>query len=259
MLNWELAALTVIAARSSYAAPAVIGVGVGSSCTNVSFTNSWLIADCLTKADSSTHIQSSVYLNNKITNDDGTLKKVDGSFLGSCNTYSLGGAKLTCSCQRSAGYTLTSALNLKEHIANYAGRLLSDLSGPPAVPPTSSAALFPSDPSWPLRFGDIACYSPDSDFCSRYPFSNPGTCGVGPGTKPESCYAVREPLSGHVYRAFAQLQVGAPSKAWRVEAYGDLACTEKVGSVEGEEQGTCKKLGGRAVAVKTVPLWNADV
>jgi hypothetical protein len=82
---------------------------------------------------------------------------------------------------------------------------------------------------------------------------------VDPDTKLESCFAVREPLSGSVYPAFAQLQVGALSKAWRIEAYGDLAYTARVGIVEGEEQGTCKKLDGSAVAVKAVPWWNADV
>ncbi|KAL5385266.1 hypothetical protein PMIN02_008897 [Paraphaeosphaeria minitans] len=89
-------------------------------------------------------------------------------------------------------------------------------------------------------------------------FNNPNTCSVGitvgPGTKPKEYFALRGSLSGHVYQAFAQVQVEALSKAWRVEVYADLTCTEKVGSMEGEEQETRKKLGQRAAAVEVVPL-----
>jgi hypothetical protein len=78
-----------------------------------------------------------------------------------------------------------------------------------------------------LPFGArSSCYSTSSNYCgnycSKYPFSDIGTCGVGipvdSGTKLESWFVVREPLSGGLQGVCVDADWGAECSAWRIEA-----------------------------------------
>jgi hypothetical protein len=52
---------------------------IASQCQNLRIrgTSWWMVGNCLTGADSTTRIESSIYLNGKIDNIDGVLKWVE--------------------------------------------------------------------------------------------------------------------------------------------------------------------------------------
>lgn len=75
MFNLKLVVLAVAAAGSSYAAPTAENLSLSESCSNVNFSSdNLLVADCLTTAGGSTRITSSISLNDKIMNDQGTMR-----------------------------------------------------------------------------------------------------------------------------------------------------------------------------------------
>ncbi|KAF2707183.1 hypothetical protein K504DRAFT_535717 [Pleomassaria siparia CBS 279.74] len=89
---------------------------VATQCTNIRMPDVWLVADCLTGADATTRMTSGMFLNNKTTNDDGSLTwdtryvRVTnawdscgrGEFFNSCNQCTLSAtAILTCTCKTS--------------------------------------------------------------------------------------------------------------------------------------------------------------
>jgi hypothetical protein len=63
-----------------------------------------------------------------------------------------------------------------------------------------------------------------------------------------------------VWYQYESLKTDAPGRAYRFEAYEDVDCTSKpVGTIGPEENGVCKDFGTKALGIKVVPLWNANV
>ncbi|KAF9698142.1 hypothetical protein EKO04_003510 [Ascochyta lentis] len=129
MFNLKLFMLAVAAAGLSYAAPTAGSLSLSSSCSNVNFSNNLLVADCLTAADGSTRITSSISLNDKITNDQGTMRwSSTGNFLSTCTACRVQPQlELNCYCKFPGGDSFQSLINLQDHIFSKAGSLVSDL------------------------------------------------------------------------------------------------------------------------------------
>ncbi|KAH6918062.1 Cyanovirin-N [Coprinopsis sp. MPI-PUGE-AT-0042] len=240
---------------------------IGSQCTNVRIVQGWLTGECLT-GSGSTRITSGTYLNNKLTNDDGTIKwKKDGSYSTTCSSCRLidGGSKLNCQCRPNFGQNKDTTITLDEHIGVYNGHLLSNLAGAPVVPSAPSKYEYPSDLSY--RIGGKAT-------CVADPPSIPGWCE---STMPKCTDSDRTdfaetpiqqiaPLSTcfepNFYfaekTAFSEIKL-ASAGAWELTAYSDGACTKKLGVISPEQAGTCQTFGGEKVrGVITRPLFNGD-
>ncbi|KAF2259589.1 Cyanovirin-N [Lojkania enalia] len=264
MFYKALLSLIVLAWTTVNAAPHAAR-SISSECINVRLTNWWLVANCLTGQDSSTRIESSVYLPNKITNTEGTLEwKINGLFAATCNDCTiLDSSKLNCQCRPTAGQRKNTTLDLNEHIRNYNGHLLNDLSGPPTIPKTSPINM-PSDLSWALYLGGFSCYAPSNpEICgssSPQDLTCPSNAAVSSSTgSPSYCFQYRLPVSTPVWYKWNSMKAEAPGMAYEFLLYDNLDCAGKpFRAMEPSEFGMCENLGRSALAVQVRPLWNAD-
>ena len=67
-------ALTFAHAAPTISTKQAVPAPINTQCINFEYRQGWLIAECLTSEDSTTRIQSAVYLPNKIANNDGSLQ-----------------------------------------------------------------------------------------------------------------------------------------------------------------------------------------
>ncbi|KAF2790038.1 hypothetical protein K505DRAFT_377801 [Melanomma pulvis-pyrius CBS 109.77] len=162
---------------------------------------------------------------------------------------------------------MASALNLEEHIQNYGGQLLSNLAGPPIIPPLSAvdpprdlifASVFPGSPS---------CF-PTNSPCTLPTFSDPGNechfrdVELRPFTDHYGCH----PFPNHNASAPSFVQCGkmvlqGTEEKWEWLLYDNLDC-------EGEpfqqfvppfDTVKCFELERPAASVWTRPKFNADI
>lgn len=274
---------------------ATVQATISSQCTNIRFQNRWLVGDCLTGSGTN-RIESSVYLQTKITNHEGVLEvlylwilptaalivtciwnrhtdrlvnakwAINGNFAASCIDCSLSTSPLTlnCKCRPTGGQPVPASIALDEHIAVYNGFLLSDLAGTPTPPSVVSSVHLPEDPSWKLVYGNTSCYSDNPGTCPSPTVGNGITCSTG-GTSVSAsdgvsdCFAFRWPISFPVWATFGSLQVNAPSGAFRFNVYDTTNCSGGVkGTIEPNELGTCKAFNTQMLAFSAVPLWNGQ-
>ncbi|EPS44262.1 hypothetical protein H072_1743 [Dactylellina haptotyla CBS 200.50] len=241
-----------------------VQASISSQCINIRLQNTWLIADCLT-GSGTTRIQSSVYLQNRITNHESVLEwQVNGNFASSCTGCTIvSPATLSCSCRPTGGQAVPASINLEDHIAVYSGFLLSNLSGTPTPPVTASSISFPSDPSWQVFYGNTSCYSTNTDTCPNTGVGSETTCSQYPSVSTNdgvlNCFAFRWPVSVPVWETFADFKVVAPSGAYKFQLFDTLDCTGGVkGTIAPNELGTCKEFRKQMYAFSAVPLWNAQ-
>lgn len=209
--------------------------------------------------------------------------KVDGGYGASCDDCKvIAGSSLNCQCHLTGRDTKNTTLDLgtfsspcsklqvlidpDEHIGNYNGHLLSDLSGTPVVPATSSLAV-PTDFSWSLTIANVGCYSTD-------PSSNLSVCrnntitesecsdntpAFTSGGAPIKCYNLRYPVSAPVWGEYEKAMIKSASKAIEFTVYDNAACTgTPIGSVKPSEDDTCKKFPTAVRGIAYKALWNAD-
>ncbi|RAH70407.1 uncharacterized protein BO66DRAFT_284910, partial [Aspergillus aculeatinus CBS 121060] len=156
--------------------------GFADDCTDIYLLENWLVGTCPT-SDGSGTITSSVYLPNKITNSEATLA---------------------------------------EHIANYDGHLLSNLTG--------SVTSIPADSSWPIP----------SDFEVQLQVSSlNNNCSTIGGyltlNDPQDCYYLNLGVEYYWYAATTVNNLG-----WKIVAYHDSTCSgEAVGTFTPENVDTC--------------------
>ncbi|KAF3922046.1 hypothetical protein ABW20_dc0107211 [Dactylellina cionopaga] len=243
-----------------------VHASLSSQCINIALrgTGTWLVADCL-KSSGTTRIQSSVYLQNRITNNEGVLRwAVNGNYAASCTECSLTPpATLSCKCKPTWGQPIPASLNLEEHIAVYNGYILSDLNGTPTPPVISSTVPFPSDTSWNAFFGNTSCYSTNPGTCAVPAVGSGQTCSQYPSVSTNdgvaNCQPFRYPVSFPVWGTWADFKVTSPSAAFRFELFDTIDCTGGVkGTYSGAEFGTCKEYKKQLSAFRSIPLWNAQ-
>ncbi|KAF2473552.1 uncharacterized protein BDR25DRAFT_340930 [Lindgomyces ingoldianus] len=263
--------LTSLASLSSvYAAPSTfpqsaIAGPIGSQCINFLIRAQWLIADCLTGTDSTTRIQSAVWLDNKITNNDGNLEwDPKGQWWLSCYECKLIDGSLNCQCKSHAGRLINTTLSLDEHISVYNGHLLSDINGAPKPPSTSSSYPIPVDFEYAVN-GIATC--PDSknstqDWCKTispscenkrtyWHFDEPFWFGG-----PIHCQILSLNQPDHFqFEVLKWMGEGA----WELIAYPDEACKEQpIGRILEAEAGTCRPFQPRVKAITVIPMFNGD-
>ncbi|KAF2730370.1 Cyanovirin-N [Polyplosphaeria fusca] len=238
---------------------------IGNDCTRIRLQGAWLVADCLTGQDSTTRIESTVWLASKIGNDNAILKwGVDGNYQRSCTDCQLtDGAKLTCSCRPNIGQPQSTTLDLDQHIRSYSGHLLSDLSGPRTAPRTTSSIKIPADVTWALAPGGESTFT-ENPTNSPPPAQDPDlSCRYNRITSdglPAFCDNFRVPVSTPVWEQYRSMRAEAPGGAWAFEYYGGLDCAGEALKVVGPGgYGVCDVLSMNVVAVTVRPLWNADV
>ncbi|KAH7018013.1 Cyanovirin-N [Microdochium trichocladiopsis] len=250
--------LAVIAALATVAA-----AGILSDCTNIDFREKWLVADCLTGKDASTRINSAVFIGNKLTNNDGNLQwQANGGYATYCRDCTFAGTTYTCSCRPNFGQYKWTSINLEEHIANYNGFLLSNLTGPARTPSRASTVPVPASFSYDLRYAATNCTSPEDYYeCNDdLPLAQPGDCANGGGLSLNyavDCFKNRWYFPWEVYTTFQSLQPGAAvSGAWEFTVFGDLECS---GAPLGKApEGACSKFAEFGVGVRVEPLFNGD-
>lgn len=151
---------------------------------------------------------------------------------------------------------------LDDHIANYNGHLLSDLTGPPVVPATSSALSFPTDPGWSLNFGDTGCYTTDTvnPACPVPNIGSGATCSTSPqmstGDGVVLCWSMRWPTHAPLWQSWGRIKINVPSGAYKFQFYDNLQCTGTPVEIT-SNFASCQNLGKQIVAVNAIPLWNA--
>ncbi|KAL4898979.1 hypothetical protein BDW74DRAFT_184169 [Aspergillus multicolor] len=217
--------------------------GFSTECTDISLNDNWLIATCPTGSGSS--ISSSVFLNNKISNNNGNLEWVeDGHYGASCVDCSVSDGTLSCTCRGNWDPNVASSLNLEEHIANYEGHLLSNQTGEITTIPADSTVAVPS--SFDLTLSLVAPFLGTD--CS--------TAGTILSLGPNDCYYINPGGIGTVYYS-AGIQTG--NEGWEIVAYSDPECTsEAVYTFTAEDNDKCVPFDPNASAFGVKPLWNAD-
>ncbi|ORY17586.1 hypothetical protein BCR34DRAFT_596771 [Clohesyomyces aquaticus] len=252
-------------AGAALVAAAPTAKGFTKECTDIELRGRWLVANCLTGADATTRIQSTVFLHDKVTNSEATLKwAVNGAYANSCrNCQIINGASLNCICDHSANrFNENTTLNLEEHISNYNGHLLSDLAGPPIVPSTSSAMKIPSDLSWALSFGNTSCYPPEEDICKGYTIGQqpcPSSPTWSSNGDPANCSSFHWPVAVPVWQSFYSLKIDAPGLGWEFQIYDNVDCkSNPILTVGPKDLAKCNPLSKAGVAWTVKPLWNAD-
>lgn len=152
---------------------------------------------------------------------------------------------------------------VEEHIANYEGHLLYNLTGPVEIPEDSPIPI-PSDFSWNLQTGETSCYSTDEQFnCDTPPVANPGPCptsGAGwAGRTPVRCATFRWPVFVPSWSTFQSLDPVSPENAWEFSVYDNTDCSGKPQKVIAPgEANQCYKFSFKALGVAVRPGWNAD-
>ncbi|KAL3462136.1 Cyanovirin-N [Aspergillus heterothallicus] len=217
--------------------------GYSSECSDITFSNNWLIATCPT--GSGEEITSSVYLPGKIGNNDGALEWATGTgaYHQTCEDCALSdSATLSCRCQISSFPSLRdTTLNLEEHIANYEGHLLSNQTGAITTIPANSAIPVPSD------FGVIVQLAGTNNSCASFG----GTLGYDLLT---DCFwlnlgvDVSWPTASHTN-----------NQGWEISGFTDQECAGTAAATFTQEnEGECFEFGPGLKAFSWKPLWNAD-
>ncbi|KAL4879082.1 Cyanovirin-N [Aspergillus karnatakaensis] len=214
--------------------------GFSSECSDLSLNGVWLIGTCPTGSGSD--ITSSVYLGGKIGNNNGQLEWGSSGYSGSCENCSLNGGALECTCfpgRRDA------SLNLEEHIANYEGHLLSNLTGPVTTIPEDSPVPVPSDLTATLQLATSAG-------CSRFLY--------GIGAQANDCYWLTIPAPGGDEVTFLSGSTET-NAGWEITAYSERDCANAVVTINPETHpdGECVDFEGGVRAFSARPLWNADI
>ncbi|RAL14718.1 uncharacterized protein BO97DRAFT_339965 [Aspergillus homomorphus CBS 101889] len=179
----------------------VYGQGFADECTDIYLKEGWVVGTCPT-SDGTGTITSSVYLPNKITNSEATLE---------------------------------------EHIANYDGHLLSNLTG--------SVTSIPANSSWPVP----------SDFEVQLQISSlDSNCSSIGGyltlNDPLDCYYLDVGVEYYWYAATTANNLG-----WKIVAYHDKTCSgDAVGSFTPDNVDTCLHFPDGVSGFAVLPLWNAD-
>ncbi|KAL3441767.1 Cyanovirin-N [Aspergillus insuetus] len=226
------------------AAALVAAQGYASECTDITYNDYWLVATCPT--DDGEEITSSVFLANKIGNNDGNLDwATNGEYRQGCSDCSLvEGKTLSCSCLiASRPSAIDTTLDLEEHIANYNGHLLSNQTGAIATIPANSSVPVPSD------FSVVVQVSSTNNSCSSFG----GTISMN---DPTDCYFFN---LGVDVEWLAVSTVN--NQGWEIGGFTDEECTtEQAVSFTSENDGECVSFatgsGLRSFSAK--PLWNAD-
>ncbi|RAK78036.1 CVNH domain-containing protein [Aspergillus fijiensis CBS 313.89] len=222
----------------------VYGQGYADECIDIYLKESWLVGTCPTSNGTGT-ITSSVFLPNKITNTGGTLGwKIDGAYSQSCGECQLlaGGGSLDCLCEGPYGtINKNTTLNLEEHIANYDGHLLSNLTG--------SIISIPANSSWPVP----------SDFnLQLQTASSDNNCTTIGGyislNDPQDCYYLNIGVQYYFYAAQT-----VNNQGWEIAAYHDSLCSGKpAGTFTPDNDDICLTFPDGVTGFSVTPLWNAD-
>ncbi|KAL4790127.1 Cyanovirin-N [Aspergillus venezuelensis] len=216
--------------------------GYSTECTDVSLNNAWLIGTC--PDGNGNQITSSVFLNNKLSNSDGTLTWTeDGSYRSSCSDCSLtDAATLSCKCSiASSSSAHDTTINLEEHIANYEGHLLSNQTGAITDIPTDSSVAVPSDFAVQIALSTI------DDTCA----STGVTLSLN---DPTDCYYARIGVQPILYTS----GITSSNEGWEIVAYEDTDCTTAVATFTVDNDDTCVAFDSTVEAFSSRPLWNAD-
>ncbi|GIK06605.1 hypothetical protein Aspvir_002255 [Aspergillus viridinutans] len=233
--------------------------GYSEECSDIYLNEGWLVATC-PKDDDNGSITSSVYLPNKIANNNAVLQwAVDGSYWNSCKDCSLTntGSTLQCSCKGSASpysnttlnlgkviqYTFTYPTNsfVEEHIANYDGHLLSNLTGAVTSVPADSSDPVPVDFEVELELSTL------NNSSATYG----GTFTLN---RPTSCFYLN---LGVEYSWACGNSVN--NQGWEIVGFSDEDCTsDPVATFTQDNQGTCLTFATDVKGFSVTPLWNAD-
>ncbi|KAL5337512.1 Cyanovirin-N [Aspergillus crustosus] len=215
--------------------------GFASECSDLTITDSWLIATCPT--GNGDEITSSVWLPGKIRNNNANLEWITtGRYDQSCQDCVLNGATLDCQCQGSWLPRLQPAsINLDEHIANYEGHLLSNQTGAITTIPENSSTPIPS-------LFDISLYIPTNDYsCADAGF----TITSGPA---ECFFFNYNPIDFFHPRGQTSTNEG-----YEVVVFPDEQCAgEVIHTFMPGSEGECVEFSPVAQAFSFRPLWNAD-
>jgi len=218
--------------------------GFSTECTDISYLEGWLIGTCPT-SDATGEIKSSVYLPNKIENNNQNLEwKTDGGYEESCSDCSLvdSGSTLQCSCPGSyTGQTKVTTLDLESYVANYDGHLLSNLTGSITSIPANSSYAVPADFLVELQVGEgVTTCDNDGGTFSWY--------------SPEDCFSLNPGVVTH-------FSVGKEisNQGWEITGYANDQCTGDVlSTLTPSDVGVCSPFGAEVYAFKVTPLWNAN-
>ncbi|KAH3149894.1 hypothetical protein LV164_008030 [Aspergillus fumigatus] len=235
--------VTVFSLLTALSASLVCAQGYSKECSDIYLQEGWLVATC-PKDDNNGRITSSVYLPNKIANDNAVLEwAVDGAYLSSCKDCSLinSGSTLQCACQGAPSPYRNTTLNLEKHIANYDGHLLSNLAGAVTHVPEDSSYPIPSEFEVELDVSTL------NNSCASYG----GTIKL---TRPTSCWY----LNVGVENSWA-CGNSKNNQGWEIVGYSDKDCTsDPVAAFTQENQGTCLTFSTGVKGFSVTPLWNAD-
>ncbi|GFF74928.1 hypothetical protein IFM53868_01450 [Aspergillus udagawae] len=228
---------TAFALLTALSASLVHAQGYSKECSNIYLNEGWLVATCPRDGDNGS-ITSSVYLPNKIANINAVLEwTVDGAYWSSCKDCSL-----TNSGQGPPTYVDISTNSLaEEHIANYEGHLLSNLTGAVTTVPADSSHPVPSDFEMELELSTL------NNSCATYG----GTLTLN---GPTSCYYLN---IGVEYSWACGNSVN--NHGWEIVGYSDKDCkSAPVATFTQENQGTCLTFSTGVKGFSMTPLWNAD-
>lgn len=159
--------------------------------------------------------------------------------------------------------SITTRLNLDEHIGNYNGHMQSNLTGPVDIPSTPTRFPVPRDQLYFRVFtGPQRCTDekPDPKWCNPDDLDDPDLtkCPTieqyrlwGLSWWPEGC------VSSHG-AMFRSMNVdGASQAGWELSMYDNDRCEgEPLGKIEAGENGDCVVLPDFVVGVAGRPRWN---
>ncbi|GFF37970.1 hypothetical protein IFM46972_05392 [Aspergillus udagawae] len=249
---------TAFALLTALSASLVHAQGYSKECSNIYLNEGWLVATCPTDGDNGS-ITSSVYLPNKIANINAVLEISQRSLLEllqgllahqqRVNTAMLV-QRFTISVQKHniksrqgpQTYVDISTNSLaEEHIANYEGHLLSNLTGAVTTVPADSSHPVPSDFEMELELSTL------NNSCAKYG----GTITLN---RPTSCYYLN---IGVEYSWACGNSVN--NHGWEIVGYSDKDCkSAPVATFTQENQGTCLTFSTGVKGFSMTPLWNAD-
>lgn len=101
------------------------GVTIATSCSSFQLSGTILSASC--RRNDGTYSQTSIDLNNKISNRNGNLVIGEGNFYSSCDSLSLSSnLNFTARCKNVNSQYLSTSINLNDYYTNENGVLLSE-------------------------------------------------------------------------------------------------------------------------------------
>lgn len=180
-------------------------------------------------------------------------------------------------CNPAGGSATPTTLNLEEHVANYNGHMLSNLTGAVEIPSSPAVFPVPTDFNWKVVSGPTGCYYDHSD--PDYPPMEDDTCVPRPsdGTDPATCdgpwgvdivsavepgcFYNHWPIGWPYYYTWLAARGHGAENGWEFSMYDNVHCEgEVIGTIEAGKgsAGVCKVLPAFAVGVKVTPKWNWD-